>query len=77
VTVSVNFRRAPVSAALVTRVALVLLAVALGASACASSSATPRAASAATPGFVFARDTFAFRNEIRARHPDRDDLYAN
>jgi len=65
----------------VSRVALVLLAVALGAGACASSSATPRAdalaTSAATPGFVFARDTFAFRNEIRSQHPDVVDLYAN
>jgi len=34
-------------------------------------------AGAATPGFAFATDTFAFPNEIRARHPDHDDLYAN
>jgi len=27
--------------------------------------------------FDFGRDTFAFRNEIRARHPDTPDLYAN
>jgi hypothetical protein len=27
--------------------------------------------------FAFARDTFAFPNEIRARHPDVKDLYAN
>jgi hypothetical protein len=81
VTVSVNVRRAPASVALVSRVALVLLAVALGASGCAASSRTPRtdalATSAATPGFVFARDTFAFRNEIRSLHPDVEDLYAN
>lgn len=32
---------------------------------------------AVVPGFAFATDTFAFPNEIRARHPDRDDLYAN
>jgi hypothetical protein len=32
---------------------------------------------AAVPGFAFATDTFAFPNEIRARHPDDDDLYAN
>lgn len=31
----------------------------------------------ATPAFVFTADTFAFPNEIRARHPDVDDLYAN
>src|SRR2546430_66456 len=34
-------------------------------------------ASLAAPGFDFGRDTFAFRNEIRARHPDTPDLYAN
>ena len=28
-------------------------------------------------GFSFARDTFAFPNEVRAHHPARDDLYAN
>ncbi|HET7378780.1 MAG TPA: hypothetical protein VFJ24_01945, partial [Gaiellales bacterium] len=32
---------------------------------------------AAVPGFTFATDTFAFPNEIRARHPDAADLYAN
>ncbi|MBI4635912.1 MAG: hypothetical protein HY727_06130 [Candidatus Rokubacteria bacterium] len=37
-----------------------------------------RAASApATTGFSFVTDTFAFPNEIRARNPDRPDLYAN
>jgi hypothetical protein len=34
-------------------------------------------ARASVPGFSFATDTFAFPNEIRARNPDRDDLYAN
>ena len=34
-------------------------------------------ASLAAAGFDFGRDTFAFRNEIRARHPDTPDLYAN
>lgn len=29
------------------------------------------------PGFSFGTDTFAFRNEIRSRHPDVTDLYAN
>ena len=29
------------------------------------------------PGFSFATDTFAFPNDIRSRHPDSDDLYAN
>jgi hypothetical protein len=31
----------------------------------------------AVPGFAFAADTFDFRNEIRERNPDVDDLYAN
>src|SRR2546430_17048384 len=31
----------------------------------------------AAPEFSFSRDTFAFPNLIRARHPDGDDLYAN
>jgi hypothetical protein len=31
----------------------------------------------AAPAFDFAADTFAFPNEVRAQHPDRDDLYAN
>ena len=34
-------------------------------------------ASAGPPSFVFGPDTFAFRNEIRERHPDESDLYAN
>jgi hypothetical protein len=56
-------------------VGLVLLATA-----CASVTPVPPADApgrAAVPGFTFAADTFAFPNEIRARHPDRDDLYAN
>src|SRR5882672_1691530 len=56
------------------------IGVALLLSACAS---VPPAPSAARPdgtsvaGFTFAADTFVFPNEIRARTPDRDDLYAN
>lgn len=59
------------------------LVVALLVSAPACSAARPggdvlaRGAAVAAPHFVFARDTFAFPNEIRARHPDVDDLYAN
>jgi hypothetical protein len=34
-------------------------------------------AGVAAPGFVFARDSFAFPNDIRARNPDKPDLYAN
>ncbi len=56
------------------------IGVALLLAACVS---VPPAPSAARPhgtsvtGFAFATDTFAFPNEIRARNPDRDDLYAN
>jgi len=56
------------------------LSVALLLSACASVAPAPsaaRPAGAGVAGFAFATDTFAFPNEIRARHPDRDDLYAN
>ena len=56
------------------------LGVALLLSACASVPVSPSAArpdGASVAGFSFATDTFAFPNEIRARHPDRDDLYAN
>ena len=34
-------------------------------------------ASAGPPSFVFGPDTFAFRNEIRERHPEETGLYAN
>ena len=55
--------------------------VALLATACASVEPAPPVArsehGAAVPGFSFATDTYAFPNEVRARHPDRDDLYAN
>ena len=56
------------------------IGVALLLTACVS---VPPAPSAGRPngtsvaGFAFETDTFAFPNEIRARHPDRDDLYAN
>jgi hypothetical protein len=59
----------------------IAVGVALLATACASVEPAPSAAGperrAAVPGFVFAHDTFAFPNDIRARNPDRDDLYAN
>lgn len=54
--------------------------MALLVSACASVPSAPSAArpgGASAAGFTFATDTFAFPNEIRARNPDRDDLYAN
>lgn len=82
--INVNVGLVPASA-LVYRVALLVLAVAVGGAGCASAPATLRpdtsgvavSAPPGTPGFVFARDTFAFPNEIRARHPDVEDLYAN
>jgi hypothetical protein len=59
----------------------IAVGVMLVATACASvepaTSVTRAERHAAVPGFAFASDTFAFPNDIRARHPDRDDLYAN
>jgi hypothetical protein len=49
-------------------------------SACASVTPAPnevRGVRGSAVGFTFTTDTFAFPNEIRARHPERDDLYAN
>src|SRR5260370_5232066 len=37
----------------------------------------PADASLTVPGFSIERDTFAFRNDIAAKNPDRDDLYAH
>src|SRR5262249_33449547 len=57
-----------------------LLGVLVFPTACAGALApAPRSAwaSLTAPGFDFVRDSFAFRNEIRARHPDTPDLYAN
>lgn len=63
------------------RAAALLLAVLVAVAACAGSrpdaGALARGPAVVATDFVFARDTFAFRNEIRARHPDADDLYAN
>jgi hypothetical protein len=63
---------------------LLLVAVLVAGAACAGpgvlSSALPASGSppaGAVVDFSFARDTFAFPNEIRARHPGVDDLYAN
>jgi hypothetical protein len=57
---------------------LVLLLIATG---CAAPQAARPPGDAATgvevPSFVFERDTFAFANLIRSRHPDVPDLYAN
>jgi hypothetical protein len=47
-------------------------------SGCGTAPAAPPVASAGPAAFDFGVDTFAFRNEIRERHPDPDaDLYAN
>jgi hypothetical protein len=58
-----------------------IVGVALLTGACAFGPLAPidprGAADVAVPGFDFARDTFAFPNEIRSRHPDVPDLYAN
>ena len=59
------------------RIAVVLLAVVTAACAHAPVRPAARPAAASVPAFSFADDTFAFRNDIRARHPDTDDLYAN
>jgi hypothetical protein len=62
---------------------MVMLGVVLATTACTSAATAQRAPAVAegsriaTPGFTFARDTFAFANEIRARHPEAKDLYAN
>jgi hypothetical protein len=59
---------------------LVAALVVTFASACASAPArpVPRADAPLTvPGFSVERDTFAFRNDIAAKNPDREDLYAH
>lgn len=59
----------------------IAVGIAVLATACAPVDLAPPTVGAGTtasvPGFSPAADTFAFPNEIRARHPDRDDLYAN
>jgi hypothetical protein len=59
--------------ALVLGALLAVAACATGHPALPVASTTPTA----VPGFAFATDTFAFPNDIRAHHPDADDLYAN
>ena len=55
-----------------------LAAVLLLATACATTPSVPARSSAGPSAFAFGPDTFAFRNEIRERHPDAPpDLYAN
>jgi hypothetical protein len=55
---------------------LLLLATACATTPLPPPPAAPRAATA-VPGFSLAADTFAFRNEIRERNPDVENLYAN
>lgn len=61
------------------RIAVLVLAVM--AAACAPAPGRPAAVIAldatSVPAFSFAADTFAFRNEIRARNPGVEGLYAN
>lgn len=57
---------------------LLILAVALATTACARPALRdPVGPASAVRDFSFATDTFWFRNEIRARHPDVPDLYAH
>jgi hypothetical protein len=69
-------------ASLTRRAVILMLGVVLATAACASAAPSPPVpvvddARISAPGFTFARDTFAFPNEIRARHPDAENLYAN
>ena len=59
------------------RIAVVALVLVTAACAHAPVRPTARPAAASVPAFSFADDTFAFANDIRARHPDGHDLYAN
>ena len=63
------------------RVIALVLGLLMAGAACATSSVPPApvadTAPVAVPGFSFATDTFDFRNDVRAEHPDADDLYAN
>ena len=58
-------------------VSVLLAAVVVLASACTTARAVPAAASGGPSWFAFGPDTFAFRNEIRVRHPDESGMYAN
>jgi hypothetical protein len=54
-----------------------LASVLILATACATAPAAPTGASTGPPAFRFTDDTFAFKNDIRERDPDKPDLYAN
>ncbi len=79
-TVIAALRRTAVSHGALSRLLVGALVVTF-ATACASappaSPLPPADASLTVPGFSIARDTFAFRNDIAAKNPDRDDLYAH
>jgi hypothetical protein len=60
-----------------TRCAVLVLALVTAACAHAPVRPSARPAAARVPAFSFADDVFAFANEIRARHPGAEDLYAN
>ena len=56
---------------------MLLLGALLLTTACATTPSAPIPATAGPPSFAFGPDTFAFRNEIRERHPGVDPIYAN
>jgi hypothetical protein len=73
--------RSPIPLAALRRAAALVVGVVVLTGACAFGRLAPieprGAAEVMVPGFDFARDTFAFPNEIRSRHPGVPDLYAN
>ncbi len=75
--------RSSISPATLSRFLMLVVGVAVLTGACAIGplaplpSGPPPSGDVAVPGFDFARDTFAFPNEIRARHHGEPNLYAN
>jgi hypothetical protein len=59
------------------RNALLLLGALLLTGACASTPVASLPTSAGPPAFAFGPDSYAFRNEIRERHPGESGMYAN
>ena len=78
-TVIAALRRSAVPRGALGRIVAAAVVVTLtGACASAPPAPAPRVdVPLAVEGFVFARDTFAFRNDIAAKNPGRDDLYAH
>jgi len=64
-----------------TRLVVGAVAASLAVGGCVSAPPTPTTSGPddrrTVPGFSFERDTFAFPNEVRAHHPDQEDLYAH